>query len=132
MNRVAGAIGTLQFDYLPGIVDAHRANGIFFHNSLSGIPGLELLRPAFGSVPSFWVYCFLCERRDDLLRRLRQNGIYASKVHIRNDGYSCFHTGLSDLPGVSEFAAKEICIPCGWWVTEEDRNRIAETIRQGW
>ena len=132
MNLISGALGLLQMDSLATIVDAHRRNGRFFDEALSKIAGVRVLRKVKNSVPSYWVYCFLCEHRDDLLRKLRQARIYASKVHIRNDSYSCFGVGPSDLPGVAEFERNQLCIPCGWWVTDEDREHILRTIQDGW
>jgi dTDP-4-amino-4,6-dideoxygalactose transaminase len=132
MSRLSGALGRLQMEYLPGIVNAHRSNGLFFEEALAGVSGVRLLKKIEGSVPSYWVYCFLCERRDDLLTKLRGARIHASKVHARNDSYSCFETGPADLPGVFEFERNQISVPCGWWVTDEDRQYIAETIRGGW
>jgi perosamine synthetase len=132
MNRIAGALGSKQMDDLPGIVDVHRRNGRFFDEGLSGIDGIRLLRKTQQSIPSYWVYSFLCERRDDLLEKLRQNRIYASKVHMRNDSYSCFGTGPVKLEGVARFEREQLSIPCGWWVTEEDCEQILETIRNGW
>jgi dTDP-4-amino-4,6-dideoxygalactose transaminase len=132
MNRLAGALGSLQMESLPGIVDRHRANGAFFDTGLAAIPGIRVLTRNNGRVPSHWVYCFLCERRDDLRKRLRERGVYASTVHIRNDGYTCFGTGPADLPRVAEFEGAQLCIPSGWWVTEEQREYIADVIRQGW
>lgn len=132
MNRVAGALGTLQMDCLPGIVEAHRWNGAFFDHALGRIPGIRLLRKTPSSIPSYWVYSFLCERRDDLLRKLRQNRIYASKVHMRNDSYSCFGTGPADLEGTAQFERGQLSIPCGWWLSEEDRQAILNNIRDGW
>lgn len=132
MNRLAGALGAIQMDFLPGIVDAHRRNGRFFDETLSGIPGIRLLRKTPNSIPSYWVYSFLCERRDDLLHKLRQKRIYASKVHMRNDSYSCYGTGPVELEGIARFEREQLSIPCGWWISEEDRESILEIIRSGW
>lgn len=132
MNRMAGAIGMLQMECLPQLVDRHRRNGEFFDRRLADVPGIRLLRRDHGRVPSHWVYCFTCERRDDLRTVLREAGIYASGVHIRNDRYTCFGTGMADLPGVDEFERTQLCVPSGWWVTDEDREHIADTIRKGW
>jgi perosamine synthetase len=132
MNRMAGTLGALQMDCLPGIVEAQRRNGRFFDGALAGIPGIRLLRQTPHSVPSYWVYSFLCERRDDLLLKLRQSRIYASQVHMRNDSYSCFGTGPVKLEGIAQFEREQLSIPCGWWVSDEDRESIMETIRAGW
>ena len=132
MNRMAGALGVLQMACLPAIVDAHHQNGRFFDQHLGGIPGIRLLRRTKNSTPSYWVYCFLSENRDGLLRKLRQAGIYASKVHGRTDIYSCFKTGVADLPALAEFERHQLSIPCGWWVTAVDREYILKTIQEGW
>ena len=132
MNRVAGALGSLQMQYAAQIVDTCRSNGRFFDAALTRVPGARLLAREAGTIPSYWVYCFLADRRDDLLRKLRQEGIYASTVHIRNDGYSCFGGVTADLPGVAEFERQQICIPCGWWVGSAEREFIAATIQAGW
>jgi dTDP-4-amino-4,6-dideoxygalactose transaminase len=132
MNRIAGALGLLQMDCVPQLVSRHQSNGRFFDEQLGNVPGIRLLSRAEGRVPSHWVYCFRCERRDDLRRVLREAGIYASTVHLRNDGYSAFGTGPADLPGVAEFERSQLCIPSGWWVSDADRERIAEVIRGGW
>ncbi len=132
MNRIAGALGVLQMECLHEIVAAHRRNGAFFDKHLAGIPGIELLRRPGGSVPSYWVYCLLCQNRDGLLRKLREHGVYASTVHVRNDVYSCFGEGPADLPGVAEFERRQLCIPCGWWVTPGQAEHIVGTIRSGW
>ena len=39
MNRIAGALGVLQMDSLPGIVEAQRRNGAFFDEALWEFPG---------------------------------------------------------------------------------------------
>jgi dTDP-4-amino-4,6-dideoxygalactose transaminase len=132
MNRIAGALGTLQMDCLPQLIDRHRSNGRFFDERLAGVPGLRLLSRATGRVPSHWVYCFTCERRDDLRTVLRQAGIHASTVHLRNDRYTCFGAAATALPAVDEFERTQLCIPSGWWVTDADRELIAETIDRGW
>jgi perosamine synthetase len=132
MNRMAGALGVLQMDSLPRILTRYRSNGQFFDDQLADVPGIRLLSRDHQRIPSFWVYCFTCERRDDLLRVLREAEIYASRVHIRNDRYTCFGTGAADLPRVDEFERTQLCIPTGWWVTDEDREYIVDTIRNGW
>jgi perosamine synthetase len=133
MNRIAGALGALQMECLPQLIERCKCNGRFFDAHLADVPGIQLLSRHDDRIPSHWVYCFRCERRDDLRAALRQAGIYASTVHIRNDIYSCFGNGPpADLPGVSQFEHTQLCIPSGWWVTDADREYIADTIRRGW
>ena len=129
MNHVAATIGVAQMEHLPRIVARHRENGLFYDRALGDIPGLTVLRRPAGARSAYWVYTFLTRERDRLLKRLRQNGIQASKVHLRNDIYSAFGSGPEDLPGVNEFSARCLSVPCGWWITDEVRSRISDMIR---
>jgi dTDP-4-amino-4,6-dideoxygalactose transaminase len=128
MNHVAATIGVVQMEHLPRIVARHRGNGLFYDRALGDIPGLTVLRRPAEARSAYWVYTFLACERDLLLKRLRQNGIQASKVHIRNDIYTAFGSGPEDLPGVKEFSAHCLSVPCGWWVTDEERSRISDVI----
>jgi dTDP-4-amino-4,6-dideoxygalactose transaminase len=132
MNNIAAAIGVEQLAAVDETVAAHRANGAYYERELAGIDGIEQVVPLPGSVPGYWVYTLLAERRDDLHRALADAGVHSSKLHLRNDVYSCFGSGPAELPGVADFSARRLCIPSGWWVTEDDRERIVARIRAGW
>lgn len=130
MNHVAGTLGVLQMPHLPAIVDRHQSNGQFYDHALAGISGLTVLRRPMDSLSAYWVYTFLAENRDNLMRKLRNSGIGASKVHLRNDGYSCFASQEYDLPGVEHFSAHSLSIPSGWWVSNVARERIVDIIAE--
>jgi len=129
MNQVAASIGIAQMEHLPRIVARHRENGMFFDQALGDAPGLTILRRPAGARSAYWVYTFLAPERDRLLGQLRRDGVQASRVHLRNDVYAAFGRGPEDLPGVDEFSARCLSVPCGWWVTDEARSRIADAIR---
>lgn len=128
MNQVSASVGLAQFEDLGSRLLACRRNGEFYDRSLSGVSGLTLLDRPPDSRSAYWVYTFLVRDRDRLMSELKSSGIQASKVHLRNDIYGCFGTGAADLPGVREFSARTLSIPCGWWVTPEDAERIVQTI----
>jgi perosamine synthetase len=130
MNHIAATIGVAQMEHIDRIIARHQENGLFYDEAFANVPGVTVLKRPLNSRSAYWVYTFLAQKRDHLSKRLRQEGVYASKVHLRNDLYTCF--GITDeaLPGVSHFSAHCLSIPCGWWVTHEDRTRIANLIRQ--
>jgi perosamine synthetase len=132
LNHLAATIGLAQIKHLPEIVHKHQENGIYFDEMLKNIPGITVLRRQPQTKSAYWVYTLLAEQRDSLLKYLRSNGIYASKVHYRNDAYSCFGEPDRKLPGVSAFQDKSLSIPCGWWVTAEDREYIVDVLQRGW
>lgn len=132
LNNLNAAIGVEQMKHLPDIVSRHQNNGRYYDDVLKSAEGIELITRTEGSESAYWVYTMLASDRDGLLRKLKQRGISASRVHLRNDHYSCFSSQLVDLPGVAYFQDHVISIPCGWWVTDEDREYIADTIKEGW
>lgn len=132
MNQVAATIGIAQMEKLSTIITRYQDNGLFYDKILSSVPGLTVIKRPVNSRSAYWVYTFLAQDRDIIFKKLRQQGVQASKVHLRNDIYSCFGIAKESLPGVDYFSAHCLSIPCGWWVTDEDREFIADVIRGGW
>jgi perosamine synthetase len=131
MNHVAATLGVAQMKSFSGRIALHQKNGLYYDKALADVPGVTVLQKPRDSVSAYWVYTFLAENRDSLLKRCRERGVYASKVHYRNDRYTGFGASDVSLPGADHFSAHCLSIPCGWWVTEEDRERIVGVIRHG-
>ena len=72
------------------------------------------------------------ERREDFIRKMAENDIAASTLHHRSDTHSVFAASRAPLPNLDHFYSEFVHIPCGWWVTPEDRSRIIELVKQGW
>ncbi len=132
MNNVTATIGLTQMRHLREIIDRHVANGQYYDQALAKIPGITLLRYCDNTRPSYWLYTLKAERRDDLARRLETEGIAASPLHHRSDTHSVFAASRCPLPALDRFYEEFLHIPCGWWVTDEDRERIVDCISKGW
>lgn len=134
MNNIAATIGLAQFPQVEDIVARQRANGRYYDSALAGVAGLTLLERRANAVSGYWTYSLRAERRADLMRKLHQNGIGCQRLHVRNDRYSCFaHVRRDDaLPGVNLFDRENLSVPCGWWLSPEERERIVACIRAGW
>jgi dTDP-4-amino-4,6-dideoxygalactose transaminase len=132
MNNVNATIGLVQLDHIAPVIDRYIANGRYFGTALRGIPGLDLCAWDKKAEPSYWFYTVLAERRDDLARYLTEHGIGNSQAHKRNDLHSVFASSRCELPGLGSFYSRMLHIPCGWWVSDEDREFIVDTIRLGW
>ncbi len=132
MNNVNATIGLVQMRYIDRVVGRHKDNGRYFDKALSGIPGVTLL-PYYGHTePSYWLYTLKVENRNDFVRMMEENGIAASELHLRNDRHSVFAESKCELPALDEFYSTFVHIPCGWWVTDADRERIVALIKKGW
>jgi perosamine synthetase len=136
MNNVAAAIGLSQLPHIDRIMAAHRRNGKDYDALFSDFsPVVPCFRP-MGGEPSCWVYTVLVDpkhsklSRDDLLQALNAEGIMAGVVHVPNDTYTCFAQSKADLPGVREFSANQLSLPCGWWLDAEDILHVANRVKE--
>jgi len=132
MNNVNATIGLIQLMDIETIVDKYIDNGKYFDKELVNISGLELLQYYQDSEPSYWLYTLKVEKRDAFIVKLAENGIMASELHKRNDLHDYLNDFNQTLPNLDDFYSKLVHIPCGWWVTPEDREKIVSVIKSGW
>jgi dTDP-4-amino-4,6-dideoxygalactose transaminase len=133
LDNVAASIGLAQWHCAERNVRAHRDNGLFYDSALSGTPGIQLLRRRRDAHSAYWTYTLRAERRDQLIAKLHDAGIGAQRLHLRLDRYSCFAaSNAGERPGVDAFDAGNVAVPCGWWVTQAERERVAAAICEGW
>ncbi|MBL8518487.1 MAG: aminotransferase class V-fold PLP-dependent enzyme [Betaproteobacteria bacterium] len=132
LTDLAAALGLASLPHVEACIARHRDNAAWFDHALMSVQGLGLLRRNLRSRPAHWTYSLRAERRDDLIRKLHDAGIGAQRLHLRADRFSCFGGEEADLPGVDIFDRENLSIPCGWWVDDAARERIAAVIKSGW
>ena len=132
MNNVNATIGNVQMRYIDEIVGRYISNGRYYDETLTGIPGVKLVEYSPNTEASYWLYTIRVERRDDFMRMMEAAGIAATPLHHRSDTHSIFKESRRELPNMDKWYSEFVHIPCGWWVTDEDREKIVETIRRGW
>lgn len=131
MSNVAGAIGLHQLDGIDAAIARHVAHGRALDAALGAIPGLVPGRVEQQSEPTYWIYTLLSDDSDAVERRLAEIGVAASKLHRPNHLHSVFAPYRRPLPGLDEFYRRLVHIPCGWWVSDDDRERIVAALREG-
>jgi perosamine synthetase len=132
MNNVTAAVGLAQLGVIQPVLDRHIANGVYYDRALANVHGLEACRYDAVAKPAYWLYTILAERRDDLTRYLNEAGVECSQAHRRNDEHSIFADSRCHLPGLDSFYSRMLHIPCGWWVTDEQRQYVVDCLRRGW
>jgi dTDP-4-amino-4,6-dideoxygalactose transaminase len=132
MNDVNAAIGIGNYPHINSLVEIHKNNGNYYNKALKNIKGVELLENKEGYESSYWIYSMLVENRKDFVRKMEEMGINVSQVHDRNDKHKCFSDFKAALPSLDIISQKMSCIPCGWWIKEEEREYIVDCIKKGW
>lgn len=129
MNDINATIGLANFMHVEEIVGRHRENAAFYYNAFKGYNKIVCVPENPDGRSSFWLFTIHVDNRDEVMRKLGEHGIMASKVHARNDTHSMFKDFYNpNLPGVESFNRTHLCIPVGWWISDEDREFIADEV----
>ncbi|KWR90161.1 DegT/DnrJ/EryC1/StrS family aminotransferase [Cupriavidus sp. IDO] len=131
MNNVNATIGLVQLQNISAVLDRHIENGKFYDAQLESVSGVDFARCDAVAEPSYWIYTLLCDDSASVEKALNAAGIAASKLHRPNSLHSIFAASRRELPGLEAFYKRLLHIPCGWWVSDEDRERIVDAIRKG-
>ena len=132
MNNLNAAIGLEQMKHIHSIVDKHKKNSSFYDRNITN-KKITKMRKDNNSESACWIYTLRVKDRYDFQRYLLNRGIQSDPVHVRNDKYSVFKRFSppdGSLPGVDEFCSEHICIPVGWWLTNEELQYITEVINE--
>lgn len=130
MNDIAGTLGLAQIAHVDWILDRFHKNGRRYDALLGKIENITTLKRDNLDYQTYWGYTILVENRDAVMKVLQGAGIGVSQIHVRNDHYSMFNSDRRDLPNTDWFDAREISIPCGWWVDEDDQNFIIDILKK--
>lgn len=132
MNDIAATIGRGNLKHVAANIATQRRNARLLRQGLADVPGLTLLEENTYSQSAYWLFTVMVERRADFIKKLSDAGIQSNVVHKRNDHHPVMYDYRAHLPGMNYVETHMTCIPCGWWVTEEDVAYIVETIKSGW
>lgn len=124
MHNVAATIGLAQLEGIDELLAAHVANGRALDVVLPTLPGVSVARVLPGEEPTYWLYTVLSDRAAELEAALNAQGFVASKLHRPNTAHTVFAPYRRPLPGLDRFYARLLHVPCGWWLSAADRDRM--------
>jgi dTDP-4-amino-4,6-dideoxygalactose transaminase len=132
MNDISASIGLANLSLLGDTIAKHQDNAAFYNRELSYEAEVMLLDNEEGFDSAYWIYTIRVPRRADFMKMMKDKGIEASAVHARNDTHTCVKQYKALLPTLDVVSKDMVCIPVGWWVTEEDRQYIVDCMKKGW
>lgn len=124
MNDIAATIGLENIKTVAHRVRHHRGNARVLCKEL----GEEYFDDS-----SYWFLPLREKNREAFVAHMRDRWIEASEAHVRNDtkaAFSRFQPEPGSLPGLEKFAQCQVNIPCGWWVGENDLDKIIDAVKQ--
>lgn len=132
MNDICATVGIENIKHTDFVIQRHRENAFFYNQELKNINGVTLLENPIDRESAYWLYTIKVKDRDNFIKMLKDKGIASSRVHERNDKHTCAKKYISILPNLEKVVKEMVCIPAGWWVTDEDREYIINCIKGGW
>lgn len=132
MNDLNATIGMCNLVHANKMVDTNKSNAAYYNLALQNVHGLNIMENKEDRESAYWIYTLLVKNRDNFIKMMTEKGIAVSKVHNRNDEHDCMRDFRCALPNLDEICKDMICIPCGWWVSREDRKYIINCIKEGW
>ena len=132
INNLTGIIGVIQLKHIHDVLGKYISNGKYYDEAFKSIEGITLVPYYQNTEPSYWLYTMRVERRDAFCKMMEAAGITASPLHHRSDTHSVFAPSRCELPNMDKWYSEFVHIPCGWWVDEGIREKIAEAVKRGW
>jgi len=130
MNDVTATIGLHQLEFIPDILKRHRENAGYYRMRFGDLDGLSLLKYASDREGSYWLFTMRVPERQYFMGEMKKAGVVVSQVHARNDLHTMFSDFKCNLPGLDEFSSEHVSIPVGWWLTEEQRKYVADSVER--
>lgn len=127
-NDILAAVGVENMKLTKWAAAAHKTNACFLHYGLSGVKGVQM--PMYDTGCSYWVFTILVDDRDGFIARMKEQGVACSEVHRRNDIHDAFKEFRADLPNLDYFSARQVNIPCGWWLSQIELVHIIESVKK--
>ena len=114
MSNINGYIGGLQMQEVDFLIDSQRNQAKKWNSILKDENDIKPIATT-ERLPNYWVYGILANDKRKTIQKFRNEGFYASGVHINNNIYSVFGDNTT-LKGVEDFYNHFVALPCGWWM----------------
>jgi dTDP-4-amino-4,6-dideoxygalactose transaminase len=132
MNDINATIGIQNFRHIDEILNTNRNIAKYYDENLKNISGIQLLEQPEHAESAHWLYSMHVENRGNFSKYMKECQIVTSRVHERNDNHPILREYITQLPNLEKIIKTMICIPIGWWVTDEDKEYIVDCIKKGW
>lgn len=137
MNDVNASVGLANLKALHDVLGLHRENAEYYSTVFIDSKLFETAHwtPAtIYTMSSSWLYTLVFPTtriRDEYEAFMQDSGVQTSQVHAPNHKHTFTKDfGPKYLPGVEKFSTTQTNIPVGWWITPEDREKIADLTLQ--
>ena len=127
MNNISATMGISNLAHIERIVAQHKSNAKVYNKLFKDNDDLKPLLVEDNMDPAYWIYTVILSggiNRENLIEELKSKGVHTDTVHVPNHPYDCFAESYCKLPQTDYFGDRQLCLPCGWWLNEQDIEDI--------
>lgn len=116
---------------MKSLLEKNRANALYFDEHLKNINNIKLMNNNPKNKSAYWLYTIrvLNNKKCEFMEKMKESGIAVSQVHNRNDINTCVKDYQEKLPNLDIMEKELLCIPVGWWLSQENLGKIINTIK---
>ena len=130
MNDINATIGLFNLPHIPELIEKNRKNAKYFDEHIIHPRCLKVNQKTSATNSAYWLYTIFIDNKNTFIDYMKEHGIFVSQVHQRNDVHTCFKDFRTELPNLNYVEQQLVCIPVGWWLTEENCKYIVDTINK--
>jgi perosamine synthetase len=137
MTNLQAALGVAQLEQLEKFIEIKMKNYNLYKELISEIEGLSLLDFRENTRPNYWFYSLVINKekfgldRDELLKRLKENGIETRPIWYLNHLQKPFKNNYSyKIEKAVYYWERVLNIPCSTNLTEEDVRYVVGKIKE--
>jgi perosamine synthetase len=130
LNDILAAIGIEQLKLLDQENARRKEIVDIYTKEFECVPGVVMLKKPIDRVSSNHLFVLRVERRNLLIDKLKQHDIHCG-VHYRLSTNYPMYQKVS-LPNAEKLESELISLPLHLSLTDEDVQRVIETIKKGW
>jgi dTDP-4-amino-4,6-dideoxygalactose transaminase/predicted N-acetyltransferase YhbS len=129
MNDINATIGISNLPYIADHLAHARHIADLYDRELADIPGCRVLRERVNRKSAFWLYTISIVNKRGFISYMKKNNVMVSQVHNRNDIHHCVSEYRCELPNLDVLEKSMVCIPIGWWITDENAMEIVDLVK---
>jgi len=129
LNDYCAALGLANLECFQSRLERRRKIAGIYREEFNKLDNLLLFNEQEDRKSSYWLFGMHVQKRESFIKYLKENGIVAHVIHQRIDRNECFG-GLKDLPNQKRFDETQIHIPIHDGLTDEDVDKIVQTVKE--
>jgi len=133
MDEIQAAILRVKLPHLEEWTEKRRKAAAWYTEGLTGVPVILPPTPPAGYAQSYYVYTIRAEKRDQLQAYLKEHNIGSAVYYpvplYKQPAYKHLGFNAADYPQAEKAAQEVLSIPMFPEITEEQVQRVCDTIR---